>query len=86
MGKRKLKLRITAGHLLDGYENLMRLAQDNLDGRAGLQRWKSFFLLRIMKEDGSVSDLMYMNVCDMYMIYTYIYIYIIELGELHSIL
>ena len=70
----KRKLRITAGHLLDGYENLMRLAQDNLGGRAGLQRWKSFFLLRIVKEDGSVSDLMYMNVRDMYMIYTYIYI------------
>ena len=70
----KLKLRITAGHLLDGYENLMRLAQDNLGGRAGPpERWKSFFLLRIMKEDGSVSDMMYMNVHD---IFVYIYIYI----------
>ena len=39
----KLKLRITAGHLLDGYENLMRLAQDNLGGRAGLQRGGSLF-------------------------------------------
>ena len=42
---RKRKLRITAGHLLDGYENLMRLAQDmgNLGGRAGLPRWKCLF-------------------------------------------